>query len=447
MTTNNHILPYSLEAEQSVIGGLLIDNNAWDMVADCLSETDFYRHEHRSIYLAVSQLAIRQIPFDILTVAEQLKSQHILDNVGGESYLYELAAKVPSVANITAYADIVRDRSMTRSLAKAASEVLEGARTLRKPAIELLDEAESKLLAIAEHGSMRRGEPLRFDTICQGAFEDLAKLAENGSEITGLPTGFADLDYMTSGLQRSDLIIIAGRPSMGKTALAMNMAENAILGSAARVLIFSLEMSSKQLALRMMASCGVISQIKLRNAKLLLKDEWRRVGDATSALSKTQLYIDDSAGLTPADIRSRARRLMRQEGDLSLIIIDYLQLLTMPGYKQNRVQEVSAITRSLKLLAKELNVPLIALSQLNRNVENRQDKRPVMSDLRDSGSVEQDSDLIIFIYRDEVYNEASPDRGTAELIISKQRSGPTGKIKLKFFGEYAKFSNLSIQKF
>lgn len=437
------IPPHSIEAEQSVVGGLLIDNRAWDVVADRLAETDFYRHEHRTIFLAIAELAARQMPFDLLTVAEVLKTHNTLDNIGGESYLYELAGKVPSVANIMAYADIVRERSVLRQLISTAGEIADSAfNPAERSSLELLDEAERKVFAIAEQGS-HRSEPLKSSQIMAKAFERLSELQHSTDPITGVATGFVDLDYMTSGLQPGDLIIVAARPSMGKTAFAMNLTENLLMKRRKAALVFSMEMSGEQLALRLMSSWGRVNQHNLRTAKLS-NEEWGRVGAAVSAFSQAPLYLDDTPGLSPSEVRARARRLMRQcNGELGLIVIDYLQLMQIHGFKENRTLEISQISRSLKSLARELNVPVVALSQLNRSLEQRSDRRPVMSDLRESGAIEQDADVIAFIYRDEVYNENSPDKGIAEIIISKQRNGPIGKVRLRFFGEYTRFENLA----
>jgi replicative DNA helicase len=437
------IPPHSIEAEQSVIGGLLMDNRAWDLVADRIAETDFYRQEHRIIYLAIAELAGRQIPFDLLTVAETLKNHNTLDNIGGEAYLYELANKVPSVANIIAYADIVRERSVMRRLISTANDIADAAfNPEERSSAELLDEAERRVFAIAEQG-FHRSEPMKSSQIMAKAFERLSELQHSTEALTGAPTGFADLDHMTSGLQPGDLIIVAGRPSMGKTTFAMNIAENMLMKKNKAALVFSMEMGGEQLALRLMSSWGRVNQHSLRTAKLS-NEEWGRVGAAVSALSKMPLYIDDTPGLSPGEVRARARRLMRQTGgELGLILIDYLQLMQLPGFKENRTMEISQISRSLKSLARELKVPVIALSQLNRSLEQRSDRRPVMSDLRESGAIEQDADLITFIYRDEVYNEASPEKGIAEIIIAKHRNGPIGKVRLKFFGEFTRFENLA----
>ena len=437
------IPPHSIEAEQSVLGGLLIDNRAWDIVGDHITATDFYRQEHQILFSAISALAAQQAPFDLLTVSEKLKIQRTLDSVGGDAYLYELAGRVPSVANILAYADIVRERSVMRQLISTAGDIADTAfNPEQRTGAELLDEAERKVFAIAERG-FHRSEPMQSSQVMAKAFERLAELQHSTEHITGMPTGFIDLDNMTSGLQPGDLIIIAGRPSMGKTAFAMNLTENMLVKRNKAALVFSMEMSAEQLALRLMSSWGRVNQHSLRIAKLT-DEEWSRVGSAVSAISQFPLYLDDSPGLSPGEVRGRARRLMRQTGgQLGLIVIDYLQLMQISGFKENRTLEISQISRSLKSLARELKVPVVALSQLNRSLEQRSDRRPVMSDLRESGAIEQDADVIAFIYRDEVYNDTSTEKGIAEIIISKQRNGPIGKVRLKFFGEYTRFENLA----
>jgi replicative DNA helicase len=436
------IPPHSIEAEQSVLGGLLMDNRAWDLVADQLAETDFYHPPHRSIFLAIAELIVRQSPCDLLTLTEVLKTHNTLDTVGGEAYLYELAGRVPSVANISAYADIVRERSVLRRLIDAAHDIADSAfNPAERSSAELLDAAEGKVFAIAETGS-HRSEPMKGSQIMAKAFAHLSALQGADNHITGVSTGFSKLDEMTSGWQKGDLIIIAARPSMGKTAFAMNLAEEVVMKQKKPALIFSMEMSAEQLALRLISSLGRIDQHKVRTARLS-QEEWGRVGSTVSLFSQAPLYLDDTPGLHPGEVRARARRLMRQcGGELGLIVIDYLQLMQVPGHNENRTQEVSHISRSLKSLARELKVPVIALSQLNRSLEQRADRRPVMSDLRESGSIEQDADVIAFIYRDEVYNENSPDKGKAEIIISKQRNGPIGKVHLSFLGQYTRFEDL-----
>jgi replicative DNA helicase len=364
-----------------------------------------------------------------------------LDSIGGEAYLYELAGRVPSVANITAYADIVRERSVMRRLIDAAHDIADAAfNPAERSSAELLDAAEAKVFAIAETG-FHRAEPMKSSQIMAKAFEHLSVLQQSPNHITGLSTGFTKLDEMTSGWQAGDLIIIAARPSMGKTAFAMNLAEEVVMKQKKPALVFSMEMSAEQLALRLISSLGRIDQHKVRTARLS-QEEWGRVGSTVSLFSQAPLYLDDTPGLSPGEVRARARRLMRQAGGLGVIIIDYLQLMQVPGFNENRTQEVSQISRSLKSLARELKVPVIALSQLNRSLEQRADRRPVMSDLRESGSIEQDADVIAFIYRDEVYNENSTEKGRAEIIISKQRNGPIGKIHLSFLGQYTRFEDI-----
>lgn len=435
--------PHSAEAEQSILGGLMLDNQAWDKVSSKLCEADFYRTEHRILFRAVATLARRNQPFDVVTLLDNLKSHNELDDAGGESYLFELANNTPSVANITAYADIVREKSVQRQLISIAGEIADSAyNPVGREVSELLDLAETKVFAIAEQTGTDGG-PETIKSILVRAVEKIDMLYQNGDALTGLPTGLTDLDEMTSGLQPSDLIIVAGRPSMGKTTLVMNMAENAAIRDGKPVLVFSMEMPSDSLAMRMMSSLGRIDQHRIRTGKLN-DDDWPRVTSAVHMLSEAPLFIDDSAGLSPAEMRARARRIAKEHGQLGLIVVDYLQLMKVPGFKaENRTAEISEISRSLKSLAKELKVPVIALSQLNRSLEQRQDKRPVMSDLRESGAIEQDADLICFIYRDEVYHEDSPEKGVAEIIIAKQRNGPIGKVRVAFLGKYTRFEDLA----
>lgn len=434
------IPPHSLEAEQSVLGALMLDNKAWDRIADRMGENDFYHHNHRLIFKTMSQLAGRSSPFDVLTISDALKNLNELDNVGGELYLFELAKNTPSALNVAAYADIVRERAILRQLISIASEIADSAfHPQGRVSNEILDSAEQKIFKIAEHGARGSG-PVNITNYLTTAMERIDTLYHSNQPVTGLPTGFNDFDDMTSGLQKGDLVIVAGRPSMGKTALAMNMAEHAAIKTRQPVLVFSMEMPGEQLALRLMSSLGRIDQHRVRNGKLHDED-WPRLTSAVSMLSEAPLFIDDTPALSPAEVRARARRLYREQGKLGLIVVDYLQLMQVQGYKENRTNEISEISRSLKALAKELNVPVIALSQLNRSLEQRHDRRPVMSDLRESGAIEQDADLIVFIYRDEVYNEESPDKGTAEIIIAKQRNGPIGKLRLTFLGQYTVFEN------
>lgn len=435
--------PHSAEAEQSIIGGLMLENQVWDKVNTKLCEADFYRTEHRILYRAITELANKNQPFDVVTLLDTLKTNHHLDDAGGEAYLFELANNTPSVANVSAYADIVREKSVQRQLIGVATEIADSAYNPgHREVSELLDFAESKVFAIAEQ-TASDGGPEIIKSILVRAVEKIDALYHNGDSITGLATGLSDLDDLTSGLQSSDLIIVAGRPSMGKTTLVMNIAEHAAIKSSKPVLVFSMEMPGDSLAMRMMSSLGRIDQHRIRTGKLD-DDDWPRVTSAVHMLSEAPLFIDDTAALSPAEMRARARRLAKEHGQLGLIVVDYLQLMKVPGFKaDNRTAEISEISRSLKSLAKELCVPVIALSQLNRSLEQRQDKRPVMSDLRESGAIEQDADLICFIYRDEVYHEDSPDKGTAEIIIAKQRNGPIGKVRVAFLGKYTRFEDLA----
>ena len=434
--------PHSIEAEQSLLGGLLIDSNAWDKIVDRVSENDFYRNDHRLIFRAMTELAKRNNPFDVLTITESLKSLQQLENAGSEVYLFEIANNTPSAANIIAYADIVHERSVLRHLLAAANNIADSVYQQEgRSSDELLQLAEQKVFDIAEYGS-NKNDPVNINSLLTKAMTRIDELYHRGEPITGVPTGFADLDELTSGLQKGDLIIIAGRPSMGKTILGLNIAENVAIKTKLPVLVFSLEMSGEQLATRMMSSLGRIDQHKLRTGKLT-DDDWPRITSSVSMLSEAPLFIDDTASMGPMELRSRARRIARGQGQLGLIVVDYLQLMTVPGRRENRTLEISEISRSLKILAKELNVPVLAISQLNRALEQRHDKRPVMSDLRESGAIEQDADVIAFIYRDEVYNDESPNKGIAEIIIGKQRNGPIGKIKLTFLGQFTRFENYS----
>lgn len=439
------IPPHSVEAEQSLLGGLMLDSQAWDQVAAQVQEADFYRLEHRLIFRVMVDLARNDSPFDVVTVMDSLKSINELDNAGGEIYLFELANNTPSVANIVAYAGIVRDKSVLRQLINVSNNIAGVAfEPQGRTVSELLDFAENKIFAIAEQTS-NKGGPKNIEPLLTAAVERIDTLYHSDQAITGLATGFNDLDEMTSGLQASDLVIVAGRPSMGKTALAMNIAEHAAIKGDKPVLIFSMEMPGDSLAMRMMSSLGRIDQHHLRTGKLNDED-WPRITSAVQLLSNAPLFIDDSAGLSPAEVRGRARRIAKEHGQLGLIVVDYLQLMQVPGFRvENRTAEISEISRNLKALAKELKTPVIALSQLNRSLETRADRRPVMSDLRESGAIEQDADVIAFIYRDEVYNEDSPDKGVAEIIIAKQRNGPIGKLRLAFLGKYTRFEDLAYQ--
>ena len=443
--------PHSVEAEQSVLGGILIDQSAWDKIADLIAEPDFYRKEHRLIYHHISRLNEHGKAVDVITVAESLESSSKLDEAGGLAYLGSLAQNVPSAANIRRYAEIVRERAIMRKLAEVGGEIASSALSPGgRAADQLLDEAESKIFEIAEEGERGRQGFTPIPPLLTKVVERIETLysRDDPDGITGIATGFSDLDNQTSGLQPGDLIIVAGRPSMGKTAFSINIAENVALDSNKPVAIFSMEMGGTQLAMRMIGSVGRLNQHSLRTGKLQDED-WSRMTHALGRLNDAPIFIDETAGLNALELRSRARRLHRQNDGLGLIVIDYLQLMTAPSSKasENRATEISDISRSLKALAKELHVPVIALSQLNRGLEQRPNKRPIMSDLRESGAIEQDADLILFIYRDEVYNPDSPDKGKAEIIIGKQRNGPIGTVGLMFRGEYTRFENLASDRY
>jgi replicative DNA helicase len=434
--------PHSLEAEQSVIGGLMLDNRAWDEIADIVNEQDFYRHDHALILRAIAALAENEQPYDVVTVSEWIGARGDLDSIGGLAYLSILANDTPTAVNIKAYANIVREYSILRSLIQVGNEISASAYNADgRPSKELVDEAERKVFLIAEQGAGNRQGFEAINELLGRAVKRVEEMYRSDTALTGIATGFTSFDDKTSGLQKSDLIIVAGRPSMGKTSFAMNLAENAALNNDNSVAVFSMEMPGEQLALRMMSSLGRIDSHNLRTGKLDDHD-WPRLISSVNMLSKARLFIDDSAALTPTELRARTRRLKREHG-LDLVIVDYLQLMQVGGSTENRATEISEISRSLKALAKELQVPIIALSQLNRSVEQRPDKRPVMSDLRESGSIEQDADVILFIYRDEVYNQESNDKGTAEIIIRKQRNGPIGTVRLSFLGQYTRFENLA----
>lgn len=440
---NLKIPPHSIEAEQSVLGGLMLDNQAWDKIVDRVSEFDFYQKNHRTIFNTITQMASVSQPFDVLTIAEKLKSLARLEDAGGEIYLFELAKNTPGTANAAAYADIVRERSTLRQLIGIANDIADNAfNTKGRESKEILDEAEQKVFAIAEQQSKGNKGARTISDLLGAAVERIDTLFHSDQDITGVPSGYEDFDEMTSGLQKSDLIIVAGRPSMGKTSFAMNIAENVAIKTEKPVLIFSMEMSGESLAMRMLSSLGRIDQHKVRTGKLE-DDDWPRITSAVSILSRCKLLVDDTPALSPAEVRARARRVFREQGGLGLIVIDYMQLMQVPGSKENRTTEISEISRNLKSLARELDVPVVALSQLNRGLEQRADKRPIMSDLRESGAIEQDADLIVFIYRDEVYNDNSPDKGKAEIIIGKQRNGPIGKVSLTFLGKYTRFENFA----
>jgi len=436
--------PQSLEAERSVLGGMLLDNSRWDQIADLVTAEDFYRKEHRLIHAAIAALCNEGLPADVVTVSERLEAEGQLQSAGGLAYLGRLAQGTPSAANLEAYARIVRERSVLRNLAQVGNRIAGSAfNTEGRSVPSLLDEAEKAIFEIARQGGGERSGFKPIKDMLTDVLDRIDVMSQSPDALTGVPTGYTELDDMTAGLQRSDLVIIAGRPSMGKTSLAMNIAENVAVGHNLPVAIFSMERPGTQLALRMMASLGRINAHRVRTGKLD-DDDWPRLTSAVTLLEKAPIYIDDTPGLTPMELRARARRLAREsEGGLGLIVVDYLQLMQLGEGSENRATEVSMITRALKALAKELDVPLIALSQLNRALEQRPGKKklPVMSDLRESGAIEQDADVIIFIYRDEVYNDESEDKGTAEIIIGKQRNGPVGTVRLTFLGEYTRFEN------
>jgi len=432
--------PHSLEAEQSVLGGLMLENESWYKVADIITEHDFYRQDHRLIFRSIAELADTSEPLDVVTLSEWLKQREELDNAGGLAYLGTLAKDTPSAANIRAYANIVREKSILRQLISIGTEIADEAFNPGElESSNLLDEAERKIFEIAEQGN-RQQDFKGIKVLLQSTLAHIDELSKSDASITGAETGYDELDDMTSGLQPGDLIIVAGRPSMGKTTFSMNLAEFIAINDKKPVAIFSMEMPAEQLVLRLFASNGRVPLNDIRTGKIR-EEDWPRIGMAVKQFSETKLFIDDSAALSPTEIRAKARRLHREHGQLGLIVIDYIQLMQSGNKSDNRAAEISEISRSLKALAKELDVPVIALSQLNRSLEQRPNKRPIMSDLRESGAIEQDADVIMFIYRDEVYNEDTPDKGTAEIIIGKQRNGAIGKIRLTFTGKYTRFDN------
>ena len=439
-TDNLRVPPHSVEAEQAVIGGLLLDNRAWEQIADCINTVDFYRNDHRLIFDAIRTLEEKSQPFDAVTLSEALDNAGALEEAGGLAYLGRLAKETPTAANIVAYADIVRERSVLRQLIAVGTDIAQdGYSPEGRESRELLDNAEKRVYEIAEQDSRGRGGFQDIKDLLTKTVEQIDYLFQSEGNITGVPTGFDKFDEATTGLHGGELIIVAGRPSMGKTTFSMNIAENAAIGHKTPVAVFSMEMPGEQLAMRMISSLGRIDQHHIRTGQLTDED-WPRITSAVHMLSEAKLFIDDTPALSPNEVRARARRIKRKHG-LGLVVIDYLQLMQTPGGGENRATEISEISRGLKAMAKELDVPVIALSQLNRSLEQRPDKRPIMSDLRESGAIEQDADLIVFIYRDEVYNEDSPDKGMAEIIVAKQRNGPIGKSVLTFLGKYTKFEN------
>jgi replicative DNA helicase len=435
--------PHSIEAEQSVLGGLLIDNAAFDKIADVVVDGDFYRDDHRRVFRHISRLVEKGKPADVVTVDEAIKNSDDKDKTGGLAYLAALAGNTPSAHNIRRYAEIVRERAIMRKLVEVGTEIADTAfNPMGKEVGQLLDEAESKVFQIAEAGARTRQGFIEIQPLLTQVMEriDMLYHKDNPSDITGVPTGYHDLDQRTSGLQAGDLVIIAGRPSMGKTALALNIAEHVAVENRLPVAVFSMEMAGTQLAMRMLGSIGRLDQHKLRTGKLSDED-WNRLTTAVGKLHDAPIHIDETPALNALELRARARRLHRQYGTLGMIVVDYLQLMESTKEGENRATEISEISRSLKALAKELKVPVVALSQLNRGLEQRPNKRPLMSDLRESGAIEQDADLILAIYRDEVYNDATPEKGVAEILILKQRNGPIGTAKLTFLGEYTRFEN------
>ncbi len=437
--------PHSIEGESSVLGGLLLDNNAWDRVGDILQDDDFYRYEHRLIYAAIGVLVNGSKPADVITVFEHMQSQGRAEEIGGLAYLNSLAQYVPSASNIRRYAEIVRDRSILRKLVSASDEIATNAFNPKGRLVsEIVDESEQKIFKIGEQGKRNKQGFQAMDTLVVSLLDRVQEMADNPNDVTGVPTGFYDLDRMTAGLQAGDLIVLAARPSMGKTALAINIAEHVALNEGLPVAVFSMEMGAAQLAVRIVGSIGRIDQGHLRTGKLT-DDEWPRLSEAIEKLRTISLHIDESAGLNSSELRANARRLSRQCGQLGLIVVDYLQLMSGSGGDgENRATELGEISRGLKMLARELKCPVIALSQLNRSVEQRPDKRPMMSDLRESGAIEQDADIIMFIYRDEYYTkDACKEPGVAEVIIAKQRNGPTGVVKLAFLRQITKFESLA----
>ena len=437
--------PHSAEAEQSVLGGLLLDNSSWDRAADVLSASDFYRYEHRLIYEAIGGLCTANKPADVITVNERLQSLGKAQECGGITYLNALAQSVPSAANLRRYAEIVRERAVLRKLIEASDEIATQAFNPQgRPVSTILDESETRIFKIGEEGERGRQGFQKMEHLVAALVDRVNELYENGAEeVTGVRTGFYDFDRMTAGLQPGDLIVLAARPSMGKTALAINIAEHVAVQEGLPVVVFSMEMGASQLALRMVGSVGRIDQTHLRTGALK-DDEWARLTEAVDRLAKANVFIDETPALNPAELRARARRQARNCGKLGLIVIDYLQLMSGSGTsEENRATELGEISRGLKALAKELQCPVIALSQLNRSVETRNDKRPMMSDLRESGAIEQDADVIMFIYRDDYYNKDSKEPGVAEVIIAKQRNGPVGTVKLTFLKPMTKFDNLA----
>ncbi|WP_392559520.1 replicative DNA helicase [Orbus mooreae] len=443
MVQSLKVPPHSIEAEQAVLGSLMIDNQRWDRVSETITDRDFYSRHHQIIFAEMVNLVTKGVPIDLITLSESLESKDVLSDVGGFAYLAELSKNTPSAINVVAYTDIIRQQAILRELISSSNEIADNCyATEGRSSEDILDLAETKIFQIAENRAKQGVGPKSVTSVLEDTVAKIEELFQKPHDgVTGVSTGFVDLDKKTAGLQRSDLIIVAARPSMGKTTFAMNLCENAAMMQEKPVLIFSLEMPAEQIMMRMLASLSRVDQTKIRTGQLD-DDDWARISSTMGILlEKKNMYIDDSSGLTPMELRSRARRIYREHGGISMIMVDYLQLMRVPNMSENRTLEIAEISRSLKALAKELQVPVVALSQLNRSLEQRADKRPVNSDLRESGSIEQDADVIMFIYRDEVYNEGSEQKGIAEIILGKQRNGPIGKVRLKFQGQWSRFDN------
>jgi replicative DNA helicase len=435
--------PHSIDAEQSVLGGLLLDNRAWESVSEVLEDTDFYSHKHRNIYRAIKSLVDQEQPIDVVTVSEELEELGTLEEIGGIAYLGELADMTPSTANSGAYGVIVKERSQQRRLIEAAADIsLSAYEPEGKNSLDILSDAEQKIAQIAE-GNRKEGGPVVVGPILKSTLDQLDELFNKPEGLSGITSGFTEIDNRTSGFQKADMVVVAGRPSMGKTTYAMNLVENALIATKRPCIVFSMEMPSESIVMRMLSSIGKIDQTRIRSGKLI-EDDWPRLSSAVNILKDLPLYIDDTPALTPQDMRARCRKVYREnDNDLGLVMVDYMQLMQVTGASEGRSQEISEISRSMKAIAKEFSCPIIALSQLNRSLEQRPNKRPVMSDLRESGAIEQDADIIAFIYRDEVYNEDTPDKGIAEIITGKHRNGPIGTDRLAFVGKYTRFENLA----
>lgn len=439
---SSRVPPHSLEAEQSVLGSLLLDDNAWEAVSEKVTDTDFYRHDHRLIFRAITHLQNQDQPIDVITVAEELEERGQIEKAGGRPYLSFLSNSIPSADNCAAYAQIVWERSQQRRLIDASSKIIDRA---YEPdgvdALTLVSDAENEIARIAE-GSNKDGGPQAIKPIMDRTIEAIQELFNKPEGLSGITSGFKDIDARTSGWQKADLVIVAARPSMGKTTYAMNLVENALMATSRPCLVFSMEMPSESIVMRLLSSLGRVDQTKVRSGKLT-NDDWQQISKAMALVMEKPLYIDDTPALTPQEMRARARKVFRENNDLGLIMVDYLQLMRVAGPSEGRTHEISEISRSLKAMAKEFSCPVIALSQLNRSLEQRPNKRPVMSDLRESGAIEQDADIIQFIYRDEVYNEDSEHKGVAEIITGKHRNGPIGVDRLAFVGKYTRFEDLT----